>query len=92
MPPFGLQDIADGKIRIIARARDASELRNQTIRVNIAREDKLAEKRDALTRFMRVYARSVDWAYQNPKAFDYFSVAYQPAVDEGIELKRRAVG
>ena len=73
VPPFGLQDIADGKIRIIARAREATELRNQTIRVNIAREDKLVEKRDALTRFMRIYARAVDWAYQNPKAFDYFA-------------------
>jgi NitT/TauT family transport system substrate-binding protein len=75
VPPFGLQDIADGKIRIIARARDASELRNQTIRVNIAHADKLAARRDALTRFMRVYARAVDWAYQNPKAFDYFAEA-----------------
>jgi NitT/TauT family transport system substrate-binding protein len=73
VPPFGLQDIADGKIRIIARARDATELRNQTIRVNLVREDRLTEKRDALTRFMRVYARAVDWAYQNPKAIDYFA-------------------
>jgi NitT/TauT family transport system substrate-binding protein len=73
VPPFGLQDIADGKIRIIARARDATELRNQTIRVNIAREDKLAARRDTLTRFMRVYVRAVDWAYQNPKAIDYFA-------------------
>jgi NitT/TauT family transport system substrate-binding protein len=73
VPPFGLQDIADGKIRIIARARDATELGNQTIRVNIAHADKLAARRDALTRFMRVYARAVDWAYQNPKAFDYFA-------------------
>ena len=73
VPPFGLQDIADGKIRIVARAREATELGNQTIRVNIAHQDKLATKRDALTRFMRVYARAVDWAYQNPKAFDYFA-------------------
>jgi NitT/TauT family transport system substrate-binding protein len=75
VPPFGLQDIADGKIRIVARARDATELANQTIRVNIAHPDKLATKRDALTRFMRVYARAVDWAYQNPKAYDYFAEA-----------------
>lgn len=75
VPPFGLQDIADGKIRIVARARDATELKNQTIRVNIAHQDKLTAKRDVLTRFMRVYARAVDWAYQNPKAFDYFAEA-----------------
>jgi NitT/TauT family transport system substrate-binding protein len=73
VPPFGLQDLADGKIRILARAREATELANQTIRVNIVHVDKLAAKRDALTRFMKVYAKAIDWAYQDPKAIQYFA-------------------
>ena len=73
VPPFGLQDLADGKIRIIARAREATELRDQTIRVNIAHVDRLKAKRDALTRFMKVYARTIDWAYENPRAIQYFA-------------------
>jgi NitT/TauT family transport system substrate-binding protein len=72
-PPFGLQDAADGKIRIIARAREATELRDQTIRVNIVHPDRLAAKRAALTRFMQVYARTIDWSYENPRAIQYFA-------------------
>src|SRR5690349_17942681 len=34
--PFALKDIQDGKARIVARASDAKELQNQTIRVNLA--------------------------------------------------------
>ena len=33
--PLGLQEVNEGKSRIIARARDVEEMRNQTIRVNI---------------------------------------------------------
>ena len=34
-PPFGLQEIKDGKIRIIARGSDVPSLRGQTVRVLI---------------------------------------------------------
>lgn len=72
-PPFGLQDVADGKIRIIARAREATELRDQTIRVNIVHADRLAARRNALTRFLQVYARTIEWSYENPRAIQYFA-------------------
>jgi NitT/TauT family transport system substrate-binding protein len=72
-PPFGLQDAADGKIRIIARSREATELRDQTIRVNIVHPDRLAAKRAPLTRFMQVYAKTIDWAYENPRSIQYFA-------------------
>lgn len=73
VPPFGLQDIADGKIRIIATAREATELRNQTIRVNVVHAERLASKRDALTRFIKAYARAIDWAYEDPRAIQSFA-------------------
>ena len=71
--PFGLQDVADGKIRIVAQAREATELQNQTIRVNLANVESLKTKRAAIVKFMQVYARAIDWAYQNPKAIDLFA-------------------
>src|SRR5712691_4113511 len=71
--PFGLQDVTDGKILIVARAGELSELAGQTLRVNIAGPAALATKRDAVTRFMRVYARAVDWAYRDPRAIDRFA-------------------
>jgi NitT/TauT family transport system substrate-binding protein len=80
VPPFGLQDLADGKIRIVARARDAAELKNQTIRVNLVHADTLKTKRDAISRFMQVYARTIDWAYENPRAIQYFADSAQVSV------------
>jgi NitT/TauT family transport system substrate-binding protein len=72
-PPFALRELQEGKIVIIARAREATELKDQTIRVNIANVEALKTKRDAITRLMRVYDKAIDWAYANPKAIDYFA-------------------
>jgi NitT/TauT family transport system substrate-binding protein len=71
--PFALKDVNDGKIRIVARAKEASELQNQTIRVNLANVDSLKNKRDAIVKFMQVYNKAIDWAYTNPKAIDMFA-------------------
>jgi len=73
VPPFALRELQEGRIVIIARAREATELRDQTIRVNLANVDSLKGKRDAITRFMRVYDRTVEWSYSNPKAIGYFA-------------------
>jgi NitT/TauT family transport system substrate-binding protein len=71
--PFGLQNIIDGKITVIARTGDVPQLANQTIRVNVANVEALKTKRDAIEKFMRVYARAIDWAYQNPRAIEIFA-------------------
>ncbi len=73
VPPFALRERQDKKIIIIAQAREAVALRNQTIRVNIANVNALKTKRDAITRLMRVYHEAIEWAYSNPKAIDYFA-------------------
>src|SRR5215831_18843287 len=87
--PFGLQNVTDGKIVIVARVSDMPELAEQTIRVNIAGPATLAQKRDAVVRFMRAYARAIDWAYRDPRAIDRFAenmkvprAIAQRAVDE----------
>ena len=71
--PFGLQNILDGQIVVIARTTDVPQLANQTIRVNIANTESLKTKRAAIERFMRVYARAIDWAYQDPRAVEIFA-------------------
>ncbi len=65
-PPFALREMQEKKIIIIARAREATELRNQTIRVNIANVNSLKTKRDAITRLMQVYHEAIEWSYQQP--------------------------
>ncbi len=68
--PLGLEEVNEGKRRIIARARDVEEMRNQTIRVNIVNSEILKTKRAAIIKFMQVYEKSIDWAYSNPKAIE----------------------
>src|SRR5262245_60061166 len=73
VPPFALRELQENKIVIVARAREATELRDQTIRVNIANVEALKTKRAAITRLMQVYDRGIRWAYSNPKSIDYFA-------------------
>jgi NitT/TauT family transport system substrate-binding protein len=73
VPPFALRELQEKKIVIVARAREATELADQTIRVNIANVEALKTKRAAITRLMQVYDRAIKWAYANPKSIDYFA-------------------
>jgi len=72
-PPFGLKEIEEGKIHIIAKATDAALVRGQTIRVLVANAKVLEERKDVLDRFMRAYRESIDYMYSdNPQVIiDY---------------------
>lgn len=72
-PPFGLQEIKDGKIRIVARGSDVPSLRGQTVRTLIVNLNSWNTKRDAILRFMDGYREAVDWMYSDPKAVEMYS-------------------
>jgi NitT/TauT family transport system substrate-binding protein len=80
-PPFGLQEIKDGKIRIVAHGSDVPSLRGQTVRVLIVNADSLKNKHDAIMRFMDAYRESVDWMYSDPKAVEMYSEKIKRPVD-----------
>ena len=72
-PPFGLKEIEEGKIHIVAKATDAALVRGQTIRVLVANAKVLEDRKDVLDRFMRAYRESIDYMYSdNPQVIkDY---------------------
>jgi NitT/TauT family transport system substrate-binding protein len=70
--PFGLDAVADGKIRIIARGSDVAALRERTARVNVTNLAILEQRRDALIRFMRAYLETIDWMYSDPTALTLY--------------------
>src|SRR5262249_6753251 len=72
-PPFGLKEINDGKIRIIARGSDVPSLHGQTVRVLIVNADALKNHRDAIVRFMQGYREAVDWMYSSPDALKMYA-------------------
>lgn len=80
-PPFGLQEIKQGKIRIIAKGSDVPSLRGQTVRTLIVNANSLKTKRDAIMRFMDAYRESVDWMYSDPKAVDMYSAKIHQPVE-----------
>jgi NitT/TauT family transport system substrate-binding protein len=71
--PFALKDVQDGKIRIVARASEAKDLQNQTIRVNLASVNSLKTKRELIAKYMQVIQKSIDWAYSDPRAIEIFA-------------------
>ncbi len=72
-PPFGVREVKDGKIRILARGSDLPSLRGQTVRVLIVNANALKEKHDAIMRFVEAYREAVDWMYSDPKAIAMYA-------------------
>ncbi|MBV9348395.1 MAG: ABC transporter substrate-binding protein [Pseudolabrys sp.] len=72
-PPFGLKELEENKIHIVAKATDAALVRGQTIRVIVANTDSLKTKKVAIERFMAAYREAIDYMYSsNPQVIkDY---------------------
>jgi NitT/TauT family transport system substrate-binding protein len=62
-PPFGLKEIEEGKIRVVAKATDAALVRGQTIRVIVANAEALDKKKDAIRRFLQAYRATIEHMY-----------------------------
>ena len=66
-PPFGLDMLDEGKIRLIARGSDAPSTRDQTVRVHIVNANALAQRREAMNRFVAAYRETYEWLYSDPE-------------------------
>jgi NitT/TauT family transport system substrate-binding protein len=80
-PPFGLQEMKDGKIRIVAHGSDVPSLKGQTVRTLIVNKNSWQSKHDAILRFMDAYREAVDWMYSDPKAVEMYSQKIHKPVD-----------
>jgi NitT/TauT family transport system substrate-binding protein len=67
-PPFGLDAVAEGKIRIVARGNDLPAFKDQTIRLIVANAGFLERHKDVATRFVQAYRDTLDWMYSEPAA------------------------
>ena len=72
-PPFGVKELNEGKIRIIARGSDIPSLRGQTVRAIIVNADSLAKKKDAMVRFAKGFREAVNWMYDDPAAVTMYA-------------------
>ena len=72
-PPFGLRELEEGKVRLIARGSDAPSTRDQTVRVHIVNANALAQRKDVFARFMQAYRESYDFLYSNPQGVKLYA-------------------
>ena len=78
-PPFGMKELEEGKINIVAKANDAKIVADQTIRVLITNVDTLQKRKDVLKRFMQAYRETLDYMYTSDQAVkDYAEFARIP--------------
>jgi NitT/TauT family transport system substrate-binding protein len=72
-PPFGVEALQQGKIRIVARESDVPAFRNQTVRLMIANLATVEKRRDAVDRFIAAYRETLDWMYSDPAALQSYA-------------------
>jgi NitT/TauT family transport system substrate-binding protein len=72
-PPYVVDDVKSGKVRIIARESDLEAFRNQTVRMNFANMTALTQKADQVKRFLAAYTETIDWMYTDPKALKTYA-------------------
>jgi NitT/TauT family transport system substrate-binding protein len=64
-PPFGLKELEEGKIHIVAKATDATLVRGQTIRTVVVNTAVLEKRKEVIERFMKAYRETIDYMYSN---------------------------
>jgi NitT/TauT family transport system substrate-binding protein len=79
-PPFGLREVDEGKIRVIASGNDVPSLRSQTIRVEVVNDGVLKNRRDAVLRFVRAFRETLDWMCADPEAIKMYAEAIKAPV------------
>jgi NitT/TauT family transport system substrate-binding protein len=67
-PPFGLQQLDEGKIRVIATGNDAAIFKGQTVRLLITNVQTLQTRKSVVERFMKAYRETIDWLYSDDPA------------------------
>jgi len=67
-PPFGVEALQQGRIRIVARESDVPAFRNQTVRLMIANLATAEKRTDAVERYIQAYRETLDWMYSDPAA------------------------
>ncbi len=72
-PPFGLDQLDSGQIRIVATGNDAVAFKGQTVRLLITNTQTLQSRKPVLDRFMKAYRETIDQMYNDPAALKLYA-------------------
>jgi NitT/TauT family transport system substrate-binding protein len=88
VPPFGVAELEQGKIRIVGRGNDIPALARQTVRFIVVNANALAQRPDAFRRYMQGYREMVDWMFSSdPQAVAAY--AKWAGVSESVARRTR---
>jgi NitT/TauT family transport system substrate-binding protein len=86
-PPFGLDALKDGRIRLIARGSDAPSTREQTVRVHIVNANALSQRKEVMQRFMDAYRETYEFLYSDPRGAQIYSEYSKVPEDLAIRIR-----
>jgi NitT/TauT family transport system substrate-binding protein len=86
-PPFGLDALKDGRIRLIARGSDAPSTRDQTVRVHIVNADALSQRKDVMQRFMDAYRETYEFLYADPRGVQIYAQYSKVPEDLAVRIR-----
>ena len=87
-PPYVIDDVKSGRVRIIARESDLDAFKNQTVRMNFATVDTLTKKADAIKRFNDAYKETIDYLYSDdPKALQTYADFAEITLDKAKQVR-----
>jgi NitT/TauT family transport system substrate-binding protein len=72
-PPFGLDQLDQNQIRIVASGNDAAAFKGQTVRLLASTAQVLESRKAVIERYMKAYRETIDWMYSNPEALKIYS-------------------
>ncbi len=88
-PPFGLQQLDEGKIRIIATGNDAAVFKGQTVRLLITNVQTLQNRKPVIERFMKAYRETIDLMYGKYRNDPAALQAYAEFVGISVDMAKR---
>ena len=86
-PPFGLKQLRDGEIRVIARGSDAPSTRDQTVRVHIVNAQALAARPAVMERYAKAYRESLDYLYNTQEGLRHYADYAQIDIDLAARIR-----
>jgi NitT/TauT family transport system substrate-binding protein len=72
-PPYAMQALRKGDIRVIARSIELPLIKDHTVRTIIANKPSLDSNPDLYRRFMRAYKETIDWMYSDDEALRIYA-------------------
>jgi NitT/TauT family transport system substrate-binding protein len=90
-PPYAMEALRKGEIRIIARSMELPLVRDHTIRALIANKASLDAKPDVYRRFMAAYRETVDWMYASDEALRIYMEFAKITIDDARRIREEFV-